>query len=96
MRLIDADKLLEHLETLYKDSVKDMPEEFCALYCMFSTIISQSPVAFDINNVIIKLSSKIEENIDIDSGMLLDNWVVDMNNDLIADCIQIVASELKQ
>ena len=38
----------------------------------------------------------MEENVDMDTGEHLDNWVVDMQNDLIADCIQLVCSELKQ
>lgn len=96
MRLIDADKLLENFEIFYNDTVKEKPEEFLALYCSLATMISQSPTAYDTNNVIIKMSRKIEENVDADTGEPLDNWVIDMQNDLIADCIRIVSSELKQ
>lgn len=55
MRLIDADKLLENFEIFYNETVKKMPEESVALYCTLSTMISQSPTAYDINNVIIKM-----------------------------------------
>ena len=96
MRLIDEDKLLENFELFYNESVKKMPEEFASLYCTLATMILQSPTAYDINNVIIKMSGMMEENVDMDTGEHLDNWVVDMQNDLIADCIQLVCSELKQ
>ncbi len=95
MRLIDADSLLKKFELFYNESVKKMPEEFVALYCTLATMISQSPTAYDINNVIIKMSGMMEENVDMDTGEHLDNWVIDMQNDLIANCIQFVFSELK-
>lgn len=95
MRLIDADSLLKKFELFYNESVKKMPEEFVALYCTLATMISQSPTAYDINNVIIKMSGMMEENVDMDTGEHLDNWVIDMQNDLIANCIQFVCSELK-
>lgn len=95
MRLIDADKLLENFEIFYNETVKGKPEEFVALYCTLSTMISQSPTAYDVNNVIVKMSQKVESDIDVETGEPLNNWVVEMNNDLIADCIQIVTSEIK-
>lgn len=94
--MIDADDLIEQFETFYKESVKDMPEESVALYCALATMVSQSSIAYDINNVIIKMSQKIEDNVDIDTGEPFDNWFVDMQNDLIANCIQLVCSELKE
>lgn len=39
MRLIDADKLIEDFEAFYKTNVKDMSEEYAALYCSFATMI---------------------------------------------------------
>lgn len=59
MRLIDADELLESFDTFYKETVKDMPEDFVALYCTLSTMVSLCPTAYDINNVIVKMSQRI-------------------------------------
>lgn len=95
MRLIDADKLLENFEIFYNETVKEKPEEFVALYCTLATMISQSPTAYDVNNVIVKMSQKVESDVDVETGEPLNNFVVEMNNDLIADCIQIVTSEIK-
>lgn len=94
MRLIDADRLKEDFETFYKTNVKDMPEEYVALYCELATMIMQCPTAYDINKVIVRLSADIEPNIDCESGELLNNWVVDMQNDLTAKHIHIVSSGL--
>lgn len=94
MRLINADKLEENFETFYKTNVKDMPEEYVALYCELATMILQCPTAYDINKVIVRLSADIEPNIDHETGELLDNWVVDMQNDLTAKHIRIVSSGL--
>ncbi|MDE7276676.1 MAG: hypothetical protein K2N98_07470 [Lachnospiraceae bacterium] len=96
MRLIDADKLYENFETFYNTNVKGMPEEYAALYCNLATMIMQSPTAYDINKVIVRLSADIEPNIDCETGELLDNWVVDMQNDLTAEHIRIVSSGLQK
>lgn len=96
MRLIDVDKLCENFETFYKAHVKYMPEEYVALYCKLATMITQSPTAYDVDKIIIRLSADIEQNFDFETGMPLDNWVVDMQNDLTAKHIRIVSSGLQK
>lgn len=96
MRLINADYLNEKFEDFYEKEIKHMPEEYAAFYCKLSTLLLQCPTAYDIDKVIVELSKDIEPNIDADTGELLDDWVVDMQNDLTAKHIRIVVSELRQ
>ncbi|MGN6715414.1 hypothetical protein [Anaerocolumna jejuensis] len=52
-------------------------------------VAEMSPV-YDMDKVIEQLESKIDPNEDIDTGEPCYNWVVDMQNDLISECIKIV------
>lgn len=76
MRLIDADKLIE-------DRVENDPVVIAAKY---------APTAYDFDKVIERLADKIDPNEDVDTGERLENWVVDMQNHLIGECIDVVRS----
>ena len=50
----------------------------------------------DADKVVRRLKEKIDPNVDRDTGEPCDNWVVDMQNELIGECIEIVLSELEK
>ena len=52
------------------------------------------PTAYDVDKVIEQLADKIDPNIDMDTGEHCNNWVVDMQNEIIGECIDIVRGEL--
>lgn len=76
MRLIDADKLIE-------DRVENDPVVIAA---------KCAPTAYDLDKVIERLADKIDPNEDMDTGEHLENWVVDMQNEIIGACLDIVRS----
>ncbi len=57
--------------------------------------IKQAENAYDVDQVIEKLADKILPNEDIDTGEPCYNWVVDMQNELIGECIDIVRGGIK-
>jgi len=63
------------------------PQECVAEAIEFANML---PTAYDVNKVIEQLADKIDPNEDIETGENCNNWVVDMQNDLIDDCIKIV------
>jgi hypothetical protein len=57
MRLIDADKLIEHLKKIYDDcDIEDMLE-----FVRVSNFINNQPTAFDVDKVLKKLSERNRE-----------------------------------
>ena len=48
------------------------------------------PTAFDLDKVIAEMEEMIDPNVDFATGIPCDNWVVDMQNEIIAKCIEIV------
>ena len=52
--------------------------------------VSEIPTAFDVEKVIDELEGMIDSNVDSETGIPCDNWVVDMQNEIIAKCIEIV------
>jgi hypothetical protein len=78
MRLVDADLIEKQF-----DSNTWQGE-------MMIAIARGLPTAYDVGKVVEKLAEKIEDNIDIDTGERCDNWFVDVQNELIEECIDIV------
>lgn len=97
-RLIDSDLLLYDIEK----SMNDNPhaENKVAInhrneHLHFMNLLSKQPSAFDFDEVIKQLCDKIQENVDGETGEPCWNWVVDMQNKLICECIDIVKGGLK-
>lgn len=90
MRLIDAD-------ILFKDIVNRCG---CVPYIegrnreaiYLNNLIDEQPISYDLDKVLEKLQGKIDLNVDMDTGKPCDNWVVNMQNDTIGECIDIVLS----
>lgn len=86
MRLIDADSFLEFMTVL---------EEAGAEHISFDNLknfINEQRTAYDLNRVLDMLCEKNDPNVDMDTGEPCDNWVVDMTNETIGECIEIVRS----
>ena len=54
------------------------------------TMIREMPTAFDLDKVIAELEKMIRPNVDSETGIPCDNWVVDMQNETIKKCIETV------
>ncbi len=88
MRLIDAD-------VLFKDIVNRCG---CVPYIegrhgetiYLNNLIDEQPISYDLDKVLEKLQEKIDPNVDMDTGEPCDNWAVDMQNETIGECIEIV------
>ena len=78
MRLIDADLIEKQFDTNTWQGE------------MMIAITKGLPTAYDVEKVITKLADKIDPNKDIDTGESCNNWVVDMQNELIDECIKVV------
>ena len=78
-RLLSEDSLIHNLATYYLEGNKTLGE-----------CISETPTAYDVDKVIEQLTDMIESNVCCETGEPCDNWVVDMQNDIIEDCIKIV------
>lgn len=79
MRLIDADELI-------KGRVENDPVVIAA---------KCAPTAYDLDKVVNGLNEMIEDNVDMDTGERCENWMVDMCNDLVLKCGEVVKSGLK-
>lgn len=79
MRLIDADELI-------KGRIENDPVRIAAM-C--------APTVYDLDKVVNGLNEMIEDNVDMDTGERCENWVVDMCNELVLKCGEIVKSGLK-
>lgn len=66
--------------------------EFDGDYDMDDVIvdIKRAPTAFDLDKVIAELKEMIDPNVDFETGIPCNNWVVDMQNEIIKKCIEIV------
>lgn len=56
--------------------------------------VKRAEKSYDVDKVIEQLADKIDPNIDMDTGEHCNNWVVDMQNEIIGECIDIVRGEL--
>lgn len=56
--------------------------------------VKRAENTYDVDKVIEQLADKIDSNIDMDTGEHCNNWVVDMQNEIIGECIDIVRGEL--
>ncbi len=93
MRLIDADELRIAVEKSLADNPhkegKVRANHFTE-HEHFLVIISRQPTAFDKEKVIEELADELDDNVDCDTGEPCNNWVVDMQNEMIQDHIKIV------
>lgn len=88
MRLIDADSLLVNMDK----GIQGTAREYLKFYQM---AVNDEPTAYDLDKVVNGLNEMIEDNVDMDTGERCENWVVDMCNDLVLKCGEIVKSGLK-
>lgn len=82
--LINRKALMEHIESEYRQWGEDYDAE------QILGDIEDFPTAFDLEKVIAELEEMIDPNVDFATGIPCDNWVVDMQNEIIAKCIEIV------
>lgn len=82
--LISRKALTEHIESEYRQWGEDYDAE------QILGDIEDFPAAFDLDKVIAEMEEMIDPNVDSETGMPCDNWVVDMQNEIIAKCIEIV------
>ena len=61
----------------------------------FYDMVDCQPTAYDVDKVVEQLEAKIQPNEDFLTGEPCDNWVVDMQNDLIIECISVVKGAVK-
>lgn len=106
MRLIDADYLKNILNNGGSESVNinisksmslgDIVDTVIMAYrkCLFAEL-EKVPTAYDLDKVVNGLNEMIEDNVDMDTGERCENWVVDMCNDLVLKCGEVVKSGLK-
>ena len=57
--------------------------------------IENFPTALDVDKVIAELEEMIDPNVDFETGMPCNNWVVDMQNEIIKKCIEVVQKRLR-
>ena len=93
MRLIDADLLTKEVEkglegTHHENSLVEKSHRVEHIH--FLSVISRQSTAYDVNKVIEQLADKIDSNVDCETGEPCYNWVVDMQNEIIGECIDIV------
>lgn len=84
IRRADVLKLIEDIKCN-----SDIPKNYGTLLDIMR-LIRRLPVAYDVERVISQLAEEHQENIDMDTGVHCDNWVVDMQNEMIDQHIQIV------
>ena len=82
--LISRKSLMEHIEREYRQWGEDYDVE------QILGDIEDFPTAFDLDKVIAELEKMIDPNVDSETGIPCDNWVVDMQNEIIKKCIEIV------
>jgi len=78
MRLVDADLIEKQFD----------PDTWQGE--MMIAIARGLPTAYDLDKAVDKLIERINPNVDYETGEPCNNWVVDMQNELIGDCIDIV------
>lgn len=83
----------DYMKSLIDKHIFDVDVVDCAKG--ISEVVDSVPIAFDVDKVIEKLADKIEPNEDFETGEPCNNWVVDMQNELISDCINIVKGAVK-
>ena len=96
-RKVAIDEINDLLKSPYAHSRLGAISEEDAYYIrkeMAGTIIDlclkSAKTVYDLDKVIKQLADKIDPNEDFETGENCNNWVVDMQNDLIDDCIKIV------
>lgn len=67
----------------------DIPKNYGTLLDIMR-LIRRLPVAYDVERVISQLVEEYQENVDMDTGVHCNNWVVDMQNEMIDNHIKIV------
>ncbi len=82
--LISRSALFSHIEREYRKWGEDYDAE------QILGDIEDFHTAFDVDKVIAELEEMIDPNVDFETGIPCDNWVVDMQNEIIAKCIEIV------
>lgn len=65
--------------------------EFDGDYDMDDVIvdIKRAPTAFDLDKVIAELKEMIDPNVDFETGIPCNNWVVDMQNEIIKSVLKL-------
>ena len=89
--LISRSSLLEKISDYIYDTVN--PEKRRMEHIVkahFIELIEKQPTAFDVDKVIAELEEMIDPNVDFQTGVPCNNWVVDMQNEIIKKCIEIV------
>jgi hypothetical protein len=93
MRLIDADALFSKVESSLIDNPHtegNIRANHNHEHQHFMTMVAKQPTVYDVGKVIEKLADKIDPNVDSETGESCNNWVVEMQNELIGECIDIV------
>lgn len=67
----------------------DIPKNYGTLLDIMR-LIRRLPAAYDVEKVIDRLAEEYQENVDMDTGEHCNNWVVDMQNEIIDQHIKIV------
>ena len=89
--LISRSELLEELNNYHYDTVNTEKRRMEHIVkANFTELIEKQPTAFDLDKVIAELEEMIDQNVDFETGMPCNNWVVDMQNEIIKKCIEIV------
>ncbi len=86
MRLIDADSFVGFMTALEENGAEHISFDDLRKF------INEQRTAYDLKRVLDMLCEKIDPNVDMDTGKPCDNWVVDMTNETIGECIEIVRS----
>ena len=79
MRLLSEDAVIHNIVTYFIEGKKSIGQ-----------CLDETPTAYDVDKVIEQLADMIQPNVDVETGERCENWVVDMQNDIIEDCIKIV------
>lgn len=85
--LIRRSDVLKLIEDIKCNS--DIPKNYGTLLDIMR-LIRRLPIAYDVERVISQLEEEYQENVDMDTGVRCNNWVVDMQNEIIGEHIQIV------
>lgn len=85
--LIRRSDVLKLIEDIKCNS--DIPKNYGTLLDIMR-LIRRLPIAYDVERVISQLAEEYQENVDMDTGVRCNNWVVDMQNEIIGEHIQIV------
>ena len=100
--LISRKAVEKIIKEFFKTKVDEIPKrekfnklcDLCDLYLELNADLHKEiediPVAYDVDKVVGQLEAKIQPNEDFLTGEPCDNWVVDMQNDLIIECISVV------